>query len=78
MRCRIGLVVGFDLDDDPADPIHEEGRADQIGSHFVYAPCEEGLLQSAARFSEFIHRRCLGGFVHSGSQAVSQGTYRPD
>jgi hypothetical protein len=54
MRRRIRLIVGFDLDDDPANAVHEESRANQIGRHFVHASCEEGLLQPAAWFSESI------------------------
>jgi hypothetical protein len=65
MRRRIRLIVGFDLDDDPADSAHERSRADQIGRNFVHASREEGLLQSAARFLECIPKRSLGGFVHS-------------
>src|SRR5215218_9003022 len=38
---RVRVVVGLDLDDDPADPAKEERRADEVGRDRVDAAVEE-------------------------------------
>ena len=42
MRRRLGVVIGLDLDDDAADAIDQQGRADQIGRDLVDAAVKEG------------------------------------
>ena len=41
MRGRIGVVVGLDLDDDAADALEQERRADEIGGDRVHAAGKE-------------------------------------
>jgi len=37
MGRRVGLMIGLNLDDDAADSLEQQGRADEIGSDDVYA-----------------------------------------
>jgi hypothetical protein len=48
MRGRIGVVVGLDLDDDAADTLNQQRRADQIGRDLMYAAGEERSLEGLA------------------------------
>ncbi len=41
VRRRVGVVVGFDLDDHAADSVDGERCADQVGRHRVDAAIEE-------------------------------------
>src|SRR6266404_1796793 len=41
MRGRIGVMVGLDLDDDAADALEQQRRADEIGSDRVHAAGKE-------------------------------------
>src|SRR5262249_55404782 len=45
MGRRIGMMIGLDLDDDPADAVHQKRRADQVGRDLVDAAGEKGALQ---------------------------------
>ena len=31
MRGRLGVMIGLDFDDDAADAVEQQGRADQVG-----------------------------------------------
>jgi hypothetical protein len=50
VRRGIGLVIGLDLDDRPADAADEELRADQLRRDLVDVPAEvqERALRSAS------------------------------
>ena len=45
MRRRVGVVIGLDLDDDAADALEQQRRADQFGRDLVDAAVEEALAQ---------------------------------
>ena len=49
MRGRLGVVIGLDLDDDAADAVDQQRRADQVGSDLVHAAGEERALQRLAQ-----------------------------
>jgi hypothetical protein len=62
MGGRLGMMIGLDLDDDPADAIDQHGRTDQIGRDLVDAAAEEGALQGFAEprrggFRDWSHSR---------------------
>src|SRR5258708_1159497 len=42
---RIGVVIGLDLDDDPADPTALERGTDQVGSDCVHAARKEAPIE---------------------------------
>ena len=48
MRGRIGVMVRLDLDNDAADAVDQEGRADQIGGDLMDAAVEERAFQRLA------------------------------
>ncbi len=48
MRRRFGVVVGFDLDDDAADPIDKQRRTDQFGRDFKDIASKERALERFA------------------------------
>src|SRR5207248_9487891 len=48
MRGRIGVMIGLDLDDDAADTVYQQRRADQIGGDLVHAAGKERALARAA------------------------------
>ena len=50
MRGRLGVMIGFDLDDDAANAVDQQRRADQIGRHLMDAAAEERTLQRSAEF----------------------------
>ena len=66
MRGRFGVMVGLDLDDDPADAVEQERRADQVGRDLVHAAREKGTLQGLAEG----RRSRAGGLVARGLGAV--------
>jgi hypothetical protein len=41
MARRVLAVVGLDLDDRPADAVHEQRRPEQVGRDHVHAAGEE-------------------------------------
>ena len=41
VRRRVFVVVGLELDDDPADAVDKQCRPDQLGGELVHAPREE-------------------------------------
>jgi hypothetical protein len=43
---RIGVVIGLDLDDPPADAVDQQRRPDQLGSDLVHAAGEETPIKS--------------------------------
>jgi hypothetical protein len=49
MRRRIGVMVGLDLDDEAADPVHQERGADQVGRDLMHAAREKGTLERLAQ-----------------------------
>ena len=51
MRGRIGVMIRLDLDDDAADTVHQQGRADKIGGDLVHATREERAFERFAEFS---------------------------
>ncbi len=62
MRGRFGVMIGLDLDNDAADAVHQQRRADQIGSDLVHAAAEEGAPERYAQ---------IGCGVISGNAAFS-------
>ena len=46
MRGRIGVVIGLDLDDDPARAAEQQRRADQLGRDLVDAAVEEAFAEA--------------------------------
>src|SRR5690606_6146911 len=50
MRRRFGVMIGLHLDDDAADAVDQQGRADQVGSDIMHAAPEkrarEGFAES--------------------------------
>src|ERR1700730_5591936 len=65
MRGRIGAMIGLDLDDDAADAVDQQRRANQIGGDFMDAAGEEGALE---RFAELL-LACGSVLGHSGQYA---------
>ena len=59
MRGRIGVMIGLDLDDDAADAVHQQRRADQVGRDLMHAAGEEGALERFAQSGEQVG---AGGF----------------
>ena len=49
MRRRFGVVIGLDLDNDPADAVDQQGRPDQLGRDQVDAAVKEGLADALGR-----------------------------
>ena len=45
VRRRVGVVIGLDLDDGTADPIDQQHRPDQLGSHLMNASGEERTVK---------------------------------
>ena len=48
MRRRIGVMVGLDLDNEAADPVHQQRGADQVGRDLMHAAREKGTLEQLA------------------------------
>src|SRR6266852_2957023 len=49
MRRRIGVMVGLDLDDEAADPVHQERDANQVGRDLMHAAREKATLERFAQ-----------------------------
>ena len=49
MRGRIGVVIGLELDNDAADTIDEQRRADQIGRDFEHGTIEKRTAKARGR-----------------------------
>ena len=49
VRRRLGMMIGLDLDDDPADAVDQHGRTDQVGRDLVDAAVEKAALQGLAQ-----------------------------
>ncbi len=48
MGGGLGVMIGLDLDNDAADPVHQHGRADQVGRDLMDAAGEEGAFEGLA------------------------------
>ncbi|MGY3459041.1 hypothetical protein ACVWW5_004491 [Bradyrhizobium sp. LM3.4] len=48
MRRWLGMMIGLDLDDDPADAVDQHGRTDQVVRDLADVAAEEGALQRLA------------------------------
>jgi hypothetical protein len=46
---RIGVVIGLKLDDNAADAVHQQRRADQVGRDLMHAAGEKGAFQRLAK-----------------------------
>ena len=53
MRCRIGVVIGLDLDDPAADAVEQQRRADQLGRDLMDAAGEELAAELLNHISMF-------------------------
>ena len=53
MRRRLGVVIGLDFDDDAADAVDQQRRADQVGRNLEHAAIDKGSKA---------FRSCLPGF----------------
>ncbi len=41
MRRRVGVVIGLDFHDPPADPVNQQGGADQFGRNLMDGAVEK-------------------------------------
>ena len=75
MRRRIGVMIGLDLDDDAADAVDQQRRADQVGRHLVHAAGEELRAFSgvAAAFWQWFG---AGIWSHAGSRYADDAELR--
>ncbi len=64
MRRRIGVVIGLDLDDDAADALEQQRRADQIGRDLVDAAGEEFAGEGEGRGRSFMWKPFYAGCGH--------------
>ena len=69
VRRRVGVMIGLDLDNDAADAVDQQRRADQVGRDLVHAAGEKRALQrlaepggdGACRFGVLNHLRWESG-----------------
>ena len=78
MRGRIGVMIGLDLDDDAADTVYQQRRADQIGGDLVHAAGKERALERPAEVLAHRTRHIPIGWdaalIHSAGQRVRERT----
>ena len=69
MRGRLGVMIGLDLDDDAADAVDQQRRADQVGRDLMHTAGKERAFERLAR---------IGGGLGSGLmlRAISDGNRR--
>src|SRR5262249_49275983 len=60
VRRGIGVVIGLDLDDDAADALEQQRRADEIGRHLVHAAGKEFSAEQGCHWGYRLRGRpCL-------------------
>ena len=59
MRGRLGVMIGLDLDDDAADAVDQQRRADQVGRDLMHAAVEKRAFQ---RLAEAQGPSCVADF----------------
>jgi hypothetical protein len=65
VRRRIGVVIGLDFDDPPANPVDQQRRPDELGSNLMDASIEEGAAEAGWRHF------CCSAIVGCGAAATS-------